>query len=113
MEPLRNLTMKKVNEFHKRFYRWDNLSIIVVGNVPIHELLSRIAECELSDPSSAKSNPATRLERAPWMSPVPNPKIPSDVVNVKFPSYDADDDLGEVSWGWRGPEWTNFIGKDK
>lgn len=113
LEPLRDLTNDKVKKFHKKFYRWSNLSIIVVGKIPIDDLLSCIIKCELSDPLSSNGNPTTRVHDAPWMSPIPSPNINTGPISVKFPSNDSEDDMGEIVWGWRGPEWINFLGMDK
>ena len=124
---LRNLrestSHKKVQSYHKKFYRPDNLCLIITGQVEPEQVLktlydfeslgsikvqhtaravtdaiySTIAKCV--HPRCLPQNFQAGFHR-PWTSPVP-PLESAHVEWVKYPSDEENNGL--VLMGWRGP----------
>lgn len=86
----------KVRDYHKCFYRPDNLCLIVTGQVTPEELFQSIAPFEERITSKG---PLPSLPR-PWQSEVPGLTGPS-TDQIQFPTDEEDDGLARIAW--RGP----------
>ena len=114
---------KKVVSYHKKYYRPDNLCLIITGQVEPSEVLKSVEEFEslgaikvlqtvrdvtdamfrtiskCAHPRCLPQGFSAGFER-PWMSMVP-PLETAHVELVKYPSDEEDNGL--VLVGWRGP----------
>jgi len=88
---------QKVKDYHKEFYRPDNLCLIITGNVKAEDVFLAIKPFE----DKIKSKPALPPLKRPWMSPVPPLEENLIEKRVLFPT--EDESVGTVSLGWRGP----------
>ncbi|KAL0273768.1 UNVERIFIED_CONTAM: hypothetical protein PYX00_006371 [Menopon gallinae] len=89
-------TNEKVKNFHKEFYRPDNLTLIITGQVNDTDVFKALKPVEDKILSKGALPPFQR----PWQSPVPEFTESQDVM-VK---YGADEEYhGMVFVGWRGP----------
>ncbi|KAL4219134.1 hypothetical protein ACF0H5_021716 [Mactra antiquata] len=97
MKNLRESTShQKVCSYHKEFYRPDNLSLIITGQVKAEQVFNMLQPLEKK--ILAKGS-LPSFER-PWQSPVP--VLTESVEKVVL--YPADDESnGIVLVGWRGP----------
>lgn len=93
-------TNQKVRDYHAKFYRPDNLAIIVTGQVLPEDLFKAIKPLE--ERIIAKGE-LPSFER-PWETPVP-PLTESKDIKIVFPS--DEEDFGLVNIGWRGPNCSN------
>lgn len=87
------------------WFSWDNLSLILVGRLPVDAFLSKLS-AYLRKEGATRSREFT----APWSRPIPLPKTFKKLTTVEFPSSQSHDDLCEVTFNWRGPSWTSFTG---
>ncbi|KAK0087176.1 hypothetical protein PV325_001628 [Microctonus aethiopoides] len=97
LENLRESTTNdKVIAYHREYYRPENLTIIITGQVQHAEVFKTLRPLEEKILSKGNRSPFER----PWQSPVP----PFTETVVKNITYGCDDeDNGLVSVGWRGP----------
>lgn len=87
---------EKVRAYHREYYRPENLTIIITGQVQHAEVFKALHKIEEKILSKGSRSPFER----PWQSPVP----PFTETVVKDISYPCDDeDNGIVLAGWRGP----------
>ncbi|XP_015108597.1 uncharacterized protein C05D11.1 [Diachasma alloeum] len=87
---------EKVRAFHKEYYRPENLTIIITGQVHHAEVFKALRPLEDKIISKGSRGPFQR----PWQSPVP--AFPEDTEQeILYPCDDEDNGL--VSAGWRGP----------
>lgn len=93
---------EKVKNYHRDFYRADNLCLIITGNVDAEDVFKAIKPFE----DKIKSKPALPSMIRPWMSPVP--PLEDDIVEkrVLFPT--EDESVGSVTIGWRGPSVNDY-----
>ncbi len=82
-------------DYHKQFYRPDNLCITIFGNVTIDDVMKSIRKIEKKILS--KSNPS-KFTR-PWLAPLPT--LETTHTKTLIPS--ANDDLPQMYIAWRGP----------
>ncbi|XP_043275299.1 uncharacterized protein C05D11.1-like [Venturia canescens] len=87
---------EKVRNYHKEFYRPENLTIIITGQVKHTDVFKALRPLEENIVSKGDRGPFTR----PWQSPVP-PLKERVVKNVYYPC--GEEDNGLVNVGWRGP----------
>jgi len=87
-----------VRQYHKDFYRMDNLCLIVTGKVPHAEFFNALKPVEAKVVSKGALPPITR----PWTTPVPPFEKTADV-DISFPS--DDEEVGAALLGWRGPKY--------
>ncbi|KAF9316996.1 hypothetical protein BG003_001323 [Podila horticola] len=105
MSCLRSLKAEKIRQYHRDYYRPDNLCLIVSGRVDHAKLLEALGPVEERILSKGPLPPMKR----PW---VDSPQAPlmtktSNTV-LTFPS--EDESMGEVAINWFGPPVTDFLG---
>lgn len=86
----------QVRNYHKQFYRPDNLTVLITGQVTIDEVAKVLAPLE---ERILRDGPREPMER-PWTTPVA-PLTASQNVRIIYPS--DDEDAGLVTVAWRGP----------
>ncbi|XP_065172046.1 uncharacterized protein C05D11.1-like, partial [Atheta coriaria] len=86
----------KVRNYHKEFYRPENLKLIITGQIKPEEVFQALEKLE--DKILAKG-PRGEFIR-PWQKPVPPFKTAEDLV-VKYPSDEENNGMFGVAW--RGP----------
>lgn len=90
-------TIEKVRAYHNEFYRAENLTIIITGQVKpedVFEVLKPFEEKIIKKGSRGKYN-------KPWQTPVA-PLKESQTLKLVYPS--DEEDCGLVYVGWRGPK---------
>lgn len=87
---------EKVRNFHKRFYRPENLAVVVVGVVDEEKFFNVLSSFEEKVISKGLSSSFKR----PWQTPV-DALTSSSILKVSFPSDEEDE--GQVTVAWRGP----------
>lgn len=97
---MRNLrestTIDKVRAYHKQFYRPDNLTVIVTGQVKAEALFEALKPFE---ERIAAKGPLPPFER-PWQSPIEPLQVSKDI-KILYPS--DEEDCGIVHVAYRGP----------
>ncbi|XP_070567442.1 uncharacterized protein C05D11.1-like isoform X2 [Ptychodera flava] len=98
MKNLRESTTNvKVINYHRDFYRPDNLCLIITGQVKAEDIFKALEPIEEKIISKGDLPKYTR----PWQSAVP----PLDGAVCKVVPYSSDDETnGMVYMGWRGPK---------
>ncbi|XP_017774305.1 PREDICTED: uncharacterized protein C05D11.1-like [Nicrophorus vespilloides] len=86
----------KVKDYHKEFYRPENLKVIITGQVNPDDVFKALEKLEAKILSKNNTSEFTR----PWETPVP-PLESSKDLKVKYPSDDESNGLFGVAW--RGP----------
>ncbi|XP_015601715.1 uncharacterized protein C05D11.1 [Cephus cinctus] len=87
---------EKVRNYHKEFYRTENLTVIIAGQVKHADVFKALHPIEAKVMSKGSKGPFTR----PWQNPVP-PLTESVDLDIHYPCDDEDN--GIVNVGWRGP----------
>ncbi|KAG0267634.1 hypothetical protein DFQ27_008537 [Actinomortierella ambigua] len=104
MACLRTLSAEKIRQYHRDYYRPDNLCLIISGMVDHDKLLAALAPVEERILSKGPLPPMKR----PW---VDSPRAPllsqSSTTVVTFPS--DDESTGEVTISWFGPSVTDHM----
>ena len=96
MENLRtSCSNEKVRDYHKKFYRPENLDIIICGEISIDQVLNSVLSVD-DRAAEAKYGPYER----PWTGEVKLFETYS-TTDVLFPAKDVDN--GRVSITWKGP----------
>ncbi|XP_022918722.1 uncharacterized protein C05D11.1-like [Onthophagus taurus] len=90
----------KVRNYHKEFYRPENLRIIITGKVKAQDVFNSLEKLEEKILSKGERSSFTR----PWQTPVP-PLESSQDITLKYPSDDECN--GIFSAAWRGPSSVN------
>ncbi|XP_054720900.1 uncharacterized protein C05D11.1-like [Uloborus diversus] len=94
-------TNEKVHAYHKEFYRPENLSVIIVGQIEADKVFEALKPVEDRIMQEIDRPPFER----PWQSPVP--ELPESVIlNIDYPC--DDDEYGLVLAGWRGPTANDY-----
>lgn len=97
MKNLRESTSnEKVCAYHKEFYRPENLSVIIVGQIEAEQVFSALEPVESRILNDGDRGPFTK----PWQSPVP-PLEESSVFEIPYPCDEEKHGLFMASW--RGP----------
>lgn len=97
MENLReSTTNEKIKEFHKKFYRPENLTLIIGGQVDPNEVFEALVPIEKKILSKGELPPWTR----PWKTPL-EPLDETKTLTIFYP--DDDETNGMVAMGYRGP----------
>ncbi|CAH0557668.1 unnamed protein product [Brassicogethes aeneus] len=89
-------TNEKVRNYHKEFYRPENLKVIITGQVKPEEVFKSLEKLELKILSKGDRGAFQR----PWQNPVPPIPESKDLV-IKYPSDEENNGL--FSMAWRGP----------
>jgi Zn-dependent M16 (insulinase) family peptidase len=96
---LRDLTVEKVREYHKQFYRPDNVIVIITGPVNAEKTIDALQTVEekINTRKNTTPHPQPFTKLAPQLTT-------SEEKSIQFPS---DDEEGGalVSIGWRACEW--------
>ena len=101
---LRSLKLQKIRDFHKQFYRPDNLCLVITGIVDQHDLLAALEKVEQKILSKGPLVPTKR----PWLdSQKPGPLVESVTRVVDFP--DEEESVGSVMIAWRGPKHGDYL----
>lgn len=97
-------TNAKVRAYHAEFYRPENLTVIIAGQIGIDEVMRAIEPVEQrildKRAAAAQQGVAPPAFVRPWQTPV-EPLLQSQNIGIEFPS--DEEDCGIVSVGWRGP----------
>ncbi|KAK3910629.1 hypothetical protein KUF71_020443 [Frankliniella fusca] len=86
----------KVRNYHKKYYRPENLTLIIAGQVKPEDVFAALAPIESKIVSKGDRGPFEK----PWQSPVPE-FLASVDKEVPYPCDEEDN--GMVFVGWRGP----------
>ncbi|KAF9111927.1 hypothetical protein BGX27_004236 [Mortierella sp. AM989] len=104
MSCLRSLKAEKIRQYHRDYYRPDNLCLIVSGSLDQKKLLEALGPVEERIISKGPLPPMKR----PWVSSPQAPTLSETTkATVTFPS--EDEDMGEVAINWFGPPITDFL----
>lgn len=106
LKELRELTNKTIIDYHKAYYRPDNLCVIVTGQVDYSELCQAAAPVVESIKQSERIKALCPLVR-PFTMPVPKPEAPA-VVKIDFPAEDEKNGA-IIEFAWHGPVWDDFL----
>ena len=104
MADIRTLTVEQIRQYHKDYYRPDNMFIIVTGTCSTADVLTAVDKMrhKISDDERRVS---TRQPRPFFVHPVP-PLCASVDKIVTFPA--EEEDSGCVMIGWRGRDFNDF-----
>ncbi|KAJ1519883.1 hypothetical protein ONE63_004123 [Megalurothrips usitatus] len=86
----------KVRDYHKKYYRPENLTLIIAGQVKPEDVFAALAPIE----SKIVSKGDRGAFEKPWLNPIP--PFPSSV-DKEVPYPCDEEDNGMVFVGWRGP----------
>lgn len=101
MHNLRTSTSnEKVRNYHAQFYRPENLTLIITGQVKVEDVSKALELVEKRILNKPKKPDFTR----PWFSPI-EPLADNVDKRILYPS-DCED-CGMVYVGWRGPKCTS------
>lgn len=92
-------TNEKVRQFHSEFYRAENLTLIITGQVKVDDVAKALESFENRILTKEKKAPFRR----PWQDPI-DPLAQSTNKRIVYPS--DSEDCGIVHVGWRGPRCT-------
>ncbi|ORM39500.1 Uncharacterized protein C05D11.1 [Babesia sp. Xinjiang] len=112
LEALRRTTNERVREYHRRYYRLDNMSIALGGRLGDRAaILKAVAHAEAGLISSGvETHPvdaANYFGIKHWDDPVHCPPLDeTSHSTVYFPS--DDEEVGQFTMAWRGPKWDEF-----
>ncbi|KAI5635965.1 peptidase m16 inactive domain-containing protein [Phthorimaea operculella] len=99
MENLRTSTNNvKVRNFHKKFYRPENLTIILTGQIEAQDVFKALETVENDIIAKREKEPQEKWEK-PWTSVPPKPTYGE--LKEQWPA--EVEDCGQVLFGWRGP----------
>ena len=98
-------TIQKVRDYHKRYYRLENLVLIVTGNINQHQIFKAIASMEEQIVKNESSDQG--LFERPWQKPLQPIRKENNNIEHEFPS--DDEDIGKVTIAFRLP---NHITED-
>ncbi|KAM3962814.1 LOW QUALITY PROTEIN: uncharacterized protein C05D11.1 [Aphomia sociella] len=88
----------KVRDFHKKFYRAENLTIILTGQIAADDVFKALAIVEDDIISKREEEPQEEWVK-PWQTIPPVPKF--EEFKEQWPA--DTEDCGQVLFGWRGP----------
>ena len=96
LEELRDITAQRIRDYHKAYYRADNLAVLVTGQVPIKALLESL-------------RPTVESCKALNLKPFPQPfgekvQLPKENIKKEIEFPGEDEDKGAmVQFAWHGP----------
>ncbi|GAB5591544.1 hypothetical protein Unana1_06444 [Umbelopsis nana] len=104
MKELRDISVDQIRDYHKSYYRPDNLCLIITGKVDHGKLLKALEPVEANILSKDPPPPMKR----PWVESGPVPKLAKTVEEaVLFP--DEDESMGEIMLAWNGPDCHEYL----
>lgn len=95
-----SLTVEKIREYHKRYYRAENLAVVIAGKVDIDDIEKAIKPVE--DKVLKRKDLYPKFVK-PWQTPV-KPLEESKDVKILFPS--DEEECGIVYIAFHGPQAT-------
>jgi len=95
-------TNEKVINYHKSFYRPDNLALIITGVVKPEDVFKSLEVVQ----EKIKSKGALPEYKRPWQSPVPDF---TSSVDLDVPYPEDEEENGLVCVAWRGPACTTEV----
>jgi len=102
LKELRELNNMMVRDYHKSYYRPDNLCVIITGQVDCESLCAAVQPVIESIKSSERIKALPQLTK-PFSAPVPRPQAPV-LSEIDFPA--EDEKTGAmVTFAWHGPKW--------
>ncbi|CAG8712924.1 4938_t:CDS:10, partial [Cetraspora pellucida] len=115
MECLRELGVEKIRQYHKDYYRPDNLCLIITGKISHSELFKvldplddRIASKGGLPPRKRVLTESNTLTTRPFVDSTPIPLLEKSIQEiVEFP--DEDESMGQVVIAWLGPTIDEFL----
>ncbi|CAO3682474.1 unnamed protein product [Umbelopsis vinacea] len=104
MKELRDISVDQIRDYHKSYYRPDNLCLIITGKIDHGKLLKTLEPVEANILSKEAPSPMKR----PWVESGPVPKLLKTVEEtVLFP--DEDESMGEIMISWNGPDCHEYL----
>ncbi|CEO99316.1 unnamed protein product (mitochondrion) [Plasmodiophora brassicae] len=98
MHALRTLTVDTIRQYHRAYYRPENLCLIITGPVNRDRLWRALEPFEKKVIAKGPRDPYER----PWMAPVPALATAEEI--VEFPT--DDESMGSVHIAFHGPTWS-------
>ncbi|XP_045764362.1 uncharacterized protein C05D11.1-like [Maniola jurtina] len=99
MENLRTSTdITKVRDYHKKYYRAENLTIILTGQIEADDVFKVLATVE--DDIIAKREKEVQEE---WVKPWQTIPPPPNYGELREQCPASTEDYGQILFGWRGP----------
>ncbi|CAG8678658.1 5107_t:CDS:10, partial [Funneliformis mosseae] len=106
MEKLRTLSVETIRQYHKDYYRPDNLCLIITGNISYNELLKTLDP--LDKRISEKTKGSLPTHKRPFVDSPPIPLLEKSIRDqVEFP--DEDESVGQLLIVWLGPLVDEFL----
>lgn len=87
-----------VRDYHKSYYRPDNLCLIITGKIEKNELLKALEPVE---ESIIKKGPLPEMQR-PWITTGDFPNLEKNIEETVL-FADEDESMGTVLIAWNGP----------
>lgn len=106
LENLRTLSVEKVRQYHKTYYRPDNVCVVITGKVTPEQVIDAVLPIEQK--IIAKNLQYSKVK--PWSTPIP-PVAASVEQLCEFPA-DEDEGGGIVFISWRGTNWRDVLYKN-
>jgi Zn-dependent M16 (insulinase) family peptidase len=104
MKNLRSLSAETIRQYHRDFYRPENLCLIITGKVDHAHLLATLDKFE---EKIVAKGPLPSHSR-PWVASPPLKPITKSIETVvDFP--DDDESIGSVYIAWRGPKYSEHL----
>ncbi|KAI8327052.1 Metalloenzyme, LuxS/M16 peptidase-like protein [Choanephora cucurbitarum] len=104
MERLRELSVEKIRNYHKSYYRPDNLCLIVTGQVNKESLLKALEPVE---ESILKKGELPAMQR-PWVETGNFPNLKENLTETVL-FADEDESMGSVLIAWNGPMCNDYL----
>ncbi|KAI9030874.1 Metalloenzyme, LuxS/M16 peptidase-like protein [Phycomyces nitens] len=104
MERLRELSVEKIRDYHKAYYRPDNLCLIITGKVDPEDLMKALEPVEQSILSKGPLPPMQR----PWVSTGDFPNLTKNIEETVL-FADEDESMGTVLIAWNGPKCHEYF----
>merc|ERR1711892_436144 len=104
LQNLRNSTnIAKVRDYHKKYYRPENLVLTITGRINEQELFETLKKTEEKVLKKRVSLDSESFER-PWQTPLEKINLTEDLIfDIEYPS--DDETSGSVVAAWRLPEY--------
>ncbi|PKK78220.1 hypothetical protein RhiirC2_730303 [Rhizophagus irregularis] len=103
MENLRVLNVETIRQYHRDYYKPDNLCLIITGKILHDELFKTL------DPLDERiSRKKSQIHKRPFVDSAPIPLLEKSIQEVvEFP--DEDESMGQIVIAWLGPLIDEFL----
>ncbi|CAI2171216.1 5030_t:CDS:10 [Funneliformis geosporum] len=106
MEKLRTLSVETIRQYHKDYYRPENLCLIITGNISHSELFKALDPIDKR--ISEKTKGSLPTHKRPFVDSPPIPLLEKSIRDqVEFP--DEDENFGQLLISWLGPLVDEFL----